>query len=151
MNRLLFLLSPRLRSVSTISIRPRVLKRCVTTSHSVDPEELGEVEDFGAYNVILPEEPFVWGVSHISLRPVSDHIVRPQYALQLDRSASLAKSETDHEAHYDGDGRINLGSVEEKRVRAAAILARNVRKYAGSLVQVSYQQYFRCKYDIICW
>ncbi|OAX42044.1 methionyl aminopeptidase [Rhizopogon vinicolor AM-OR11-026] len=114
------LLSRLLRSVSTVS---------------VNPEDLQEVEDFGVYNVILPEEPFVWGVSHITLRPVPDHIVRPRYALQHDRSVSLAKSETVHEEHYDGDGRIKLGSVEEKRVRAAATFARNVRNYAGSLVQ----------------
>jgi len=108
------------------------LKRCLT-SHSVDPEleELQDVEDFGAYNVILPEEPFVWGVSHITLRPVPKHIIRPQYA------TSLTKSEAEHGEHYEGDGRIKLGGVEEKRVRAAATLARNVRKYAGSLVQVS--------------
>ena len=133
------LLSRLLRSVSTVSghWRPTCLKRCLTTSHSVNPEDLQEVEDFGVYNVILPEEPFVWGVSHITLRPVPDHIVRPRYALQHDRSVSLAKSETVHEEHYDGDGRIKLGSVEEKRVRAAATFARNVRNYAGSLVQVS--------------
>ncbi|OJA09888.1 hypothetical protein AZE42_06749 [Rhizopogon vesiculosus] len=126
-----------LRSVSTVSghWRPTCLKRCITTSHSVNPEDLQGVEDFGAYNVILPEEPFVWGVSHITLRSVPDHIVRPRYALQHDRSMSLSQSEPVHEEHYDGDGRIKLGSVEEKRMRAAATFARNVRKYAGSLVQ----------------
>ncbi|OAX34682.1 hypothetical protein K503DRAFT_785592 [Rhizopogon vinicolor AM-OR11-026] len=39
---------------------------------------------------------------------------------------SLVKSEMVHEEHYDGDGRIKLGSVEEKCVRAATTLARNV-------------------------
>ncbi|KAG1877432.1 methionyl aminopeptidase [Suillus subluteus] len=86
------------------------------------------LEDFGTYNVILPEEPFVWGVSHITRRPVPSHIVRPKYAVQNDPSI-------DHEQQYEGDGRINLGSIDEKRVRAAATLAKNVRQYAGSLVQ----------------
>lgn len=141
MNRLLpLLLAPRLHSsVLTFSghWRASCLRRCITSSHSLNPEELQEVEDFGAYNVILPEEPFVWGVSHITWRPVPEHIIRPQYALQRDPSMPPTKSETDHEEHYVGDGRIKLGSMEEKRVRAAATLARNVRKYAGSLVQVS--------------
>jgi methionyl aminopeptidase len=136
MNRLPLLFSSPLRSVSTVCRRPGFLKRYVTNSH-FDTEELQQVEDFGVYNVILPEEPFVWGVSHIPLRAVPDHIARPPYALRHDRSMSLAKSETDHGEHYDGDGRINLGSIEEERVRSAATLARNVRNYAGSLVQVS--------------
>ncbi|KAG1717468.1 peptidase M24, structural domain-containing protein [Suillus paluster] len=131
MNKLLPLLSLRLRNVSTVAGRS-CLKRSVTTSSSLNADELREVEDFGIYNVILPEEPFVWGVSHITRRPVPNHILRPKYAARHDRSMS---SDTDHEEQYDGDGRIRLGSVEEKRVRAAATLARNVRQYAGSLVQ----------------
>jgi methionyl aminopeptidase len=47
-------------------------------------------------------------------------------------------SETDHEQQYEGDGRITLGSIDEKRMRAAATLAKNVRQYAGSLVQVRF-------------
>ncbi|KIK38216.1 hypothetical protein CY34DRAFT_809592 [Suillus luteus UH-Slu-Lm8-n1] len=132
MNKLLPpLLSPRLRNISAVVYR-NYLKRHVTTSPAFDSDESREVEDFGTYNVILPEEPFVWGVSHITQRPVPSHIVRPQYAVQHDPSMS---SETDHEQQYEGDGRITLGSMEEKRMRAAATLAKNVRQYAGSLVQ----------------
>jgi methionyl aminopeptidase len=135
MNKLLPpLLSPRLRNISAFVCRD-YLKRHVTTSPAFDSDKSREVEDFGTYNVILPEEPFVWGVSHITQRPVPSHIVRPKYAVQHDPSMS---SETDHEQQYEGDGRITLGSIEEKRMRAAATLAKNVRQYAGSLVQVRF-------------
>ncbi|KAG2041283.1 methionyl aminopeptidase [Suillus americanus] len=128
MNKLLPpLRSPRLRNISAVVCRS-YLKRYTTTSPTFDSDESREVEDFGTYNVILPEEPFVWGVSHITRRPVPSHIVRPKYAVQNDPSI-------DHEQQYEGDGRINLGSIDEKRVRAAATLAKNVRQYAGSLVQ----------------
>jgi methionyl aminopeptidase len=121
------LLSHRLRNVSAVVCRS-YLRRHVTTSPAFDSDKSLEVEDFGAYNVILPEEPFVWGVSHITRRPVPSHIIRPKYAVQHDPSV-------DHEQQYEGDGRINLGSIDEKRVRAAATLAKNVRQYAGSLVK----------------
>lgn len=135
MNKLLPpLLSPRLRNISAVVCRS-YLKRHVTTSPAFDSDESREVEDFGTYNIILPEEPFVWGVSHITRRPVPSHIVRPKYAVQHDPSMS---SETDHEQQYEGDGRITLGSIDEKRMRAAATLAKNVRQYAGSLVQVRF-------------
>ncbi|KAG2360116.1 peptidase M24, structural domain-containing protein [Suillus spraguei] len=105
----------------------------MTTSPAFDSDESREVDDFGTYSVILPEEPFVWGVSHITQRPVPSHIVRPKYAVQHD--PSMPSSEADHEQQYEGDGRVNLGSIGEKRIRAAATLAKNVRQYAGSLVQ----------------
>lgn len=132
MNKLFPPLLSRLRSAVVCR---SYLKRYITTSPAFDSDESREVEDFGTYNVILPEEPFVWGVSHITRRPVPSHIVRPKYAVQLDPSTS---SEIDHTQQYEGDGRIILGSIDEKRLRAAATLAKNVRKYAGSLVQVRF-------------
>ncbi|KAG1786265.1 methionyl aminopeptidase [Suillus plorans] len=129
MNKLFLPLLSRLRSAVVCR---SYLKRYITTSPAFDSDESREVEDFGTYNVILPEEPFVWGVSHITRRPVPSHIVRPKYAVQLDPPMS---SEIDHTQQYEGDGRIILGSIDEKRLRAAATLAKNVRQYAGSLVQ----------------
>jgi methionyl aminopeptidase len=87
-------------------------------------------EHFGNYSVILPPEPFVFGVSHIPQRPVPSHIPRPPYLT----------SSTDNQQHTLGgpsdDGRIRLGGSEERRLREAARLAREVLEYAGTLVKV---------------
>jgi hypothetical protein len=37
-------------------------------------------EDFGNYQIILPQEPYIWGTSHIVPRPVPPHIQKPLYA-----------------------------------------------------------------------
>ncbi|KAJ7146328.1 methionyl aminopeptidase [Mycena epipterygia] len=83
-----------------------------------------DVQHFGSYAVILPDEPFVFGVSHITPRSVPEHIVKPPYA---GGSPDL----------QDVDGKIQLGGEPERRVRAAAILARQVREFAGALVKVA--------------
>ena len=46
--------------------------------------------DFGDYDIILPPEPYVWGVSHIHPRPVPDGIARPTYALRGDHKPECA-------------------------------------------------------------
>lgn len=79
---------------------------------------------FSSYAVILPHEPFVFGVSHITPRSVPKHIARPPYA-----GGSPALK--------DPGGRIELGGAAEQRLRAAAQLAKKVREYAGTLVQVA--------------
>jgi hypothetical protein len=94
------------------------------------PSEL----DFGNYQVILPEEPHVWGVSHIAPRNVPDEIVRPRYAIRTERSGDGSDIYTLDP--YHGDGRITLGQDEESRLRTAALLAKKVREYAGTLVKV---------------
>jgi len=88
-----------------------------------------DAEYFGNYSVILPPEPFVFGVSHIPRRPVPSHIPRPPY---------LTSSAHDHLTlnGSSSDGRIRLDSSEERRLRRAARLAREVLEYAGTLVQV---------------
>ena len=93
-----------------------------------DTSELG-AEFFGHYSVILPPEPFVFGVSHILQRPVPSHIARPSYVTPSapDLSNPFVSS---------GDGRIELGSPGEWRLRRAAQLAREVLEYAGTLVKV---------------
>ena len=88
-----------------------------------------DVEHFGNYSVIFPPEPFVFGVSHIPQRPVPSHIPRPPYLT----------SSTYHQHTFGGssdDGRIQLGGSEERRLREAARLAREVLEYAGTLVKV---------------
>src|SRR5260221_9765873 len=74
-------------------------------------------DDFGLYSVILPQEPFVFGTSHIQPRSVPHHIRRPSYS----------KSD---------EGRISLGTHEEIKLREAGRLARDVREFAKSLVKV---------------
>ncbi|PPQ78873.1 hypothetical protein CVT26_011836 [Gymnopilus dilepis] len=88
----------------------------------------GDDHDFGSYSVILPEEPFVFGVSHIESRTVPAHIVKPPYALTSDGMPD-PKSRQD-------SSKIKLGGEEESRLRAAARLAKEVRVFAGSLVKV---------------
>ncbi|TDL30047.1 methionyl aminopeptidase [Rickenella mellea] len=81
-----------------------------------------EDTDFGHYSIILPEEPPVWGTSHIIPRGVPPRISRPQY---VNKTLSLGQNDEGvHDDPYDGDGRIRLGSQEEKRLRNAAKLAR---------------------------
>ncbi|KAJ7361129.1 methionyl aminopeptidase [Mycena albidolilacea] len=78
--------------------------------------------NFG-YTVILPEEPFVYGVSHITQRSVPQHILRPNYA---------GGSPTVPE---DKNGKVQLGGDAERRLRGAATLARDIRNFAGTLAK----------------
>ncbi|KAF9535155.1 methionyl aminopeptidase [Crepidotus variabilis] len=88
-----------------------------------------QVEDFGDYSIILPDEPFVFGTDHISPRNVPKHIVKPAYANRPGGAVSPQLPTRD-------SGKILLGTDEEKRLRAAASLAGQVRNFAGSLVKV---------------
>jgi methionyl aminopeptidase len=90
---------------------------------------LEETEDFGTYSVILPPEPFVFGVSHIKPRQVPPEIVRPAYVNNNGNEVleGICKPES----------RVRLGGEDELRLRSAASLARRVREYAGSLVRVN--------------
>lgn len=74
-------------------------------------------EDFGDYSIILPQEPFVFGTSHIQPRAVPDHIARPSYI-------------------KDDASRITLGTHEEIKMREAGRLARKVKEFARNLVKV---------------
>ncbi|KAJ7053957.1 methionyl aminopeptidase [Mycena amicta] len=80
-------------------------------------------QNFGNYSIILPPEPFVFGVSHIEPRSVPNHIPRPHYAGGPPTT------------NGDVDGKVALGGDAEKRLRAAANFARDVRKFAGTLVK----------------
>ena len=86
----------------------------------------------GDYSVVLPKEPFVWGVSHIIPRAVPVHIPRPPY-VKGDRPIL---DDPDNGDPYEGDGRIVLGSSEEKSLRGAALLARDALSYASTLAKV---------------
>lgn len=89
-----------------------------------------EQQDFGTHNIILPPEPFVFGVYHIQPRIVPDHIVRPPYAL-LGNSASPPLEDP-----LQNNGKIKLGGVEELKIRQVALLAKKVREFASTQVKV---------------
>jgi methionyl aminopeptidase len=124
----------RLTRLARSFVQPTRTRRCVytTTTNSLS----NDAEVFGNYNIILPEEPFVFGVSHIQpLRPISSHIKRPSYA-------SVPPTE-----EPKGNGKIELGGEEEAKLRDAARLARNVREFAGLLVKVCRLTIDNCEVD----
>ena len=88
----------------------------------------------GDYSVVLPKEPLVWGVSHITPRPVPKHIPRPPYI----KKDCPTLNDLGHVEAYEGDGRIALGSPEEMSLRKAALLARDALRYASTLIKVVY-------------
>jgi methionyl aminopeptidase len=88
----------------------------------------GLIQHFGSYSVILPDEPFKYGVAHITPRSVPKNIPKPSYA-------------GGPPALQDADGKIQLGGEAERRVRAAATLARDTREFAGTLVKVESEMY----------
>lgn len=91
-------------------------------------------DDFGLFNIILPEEPFVFGVAHITPRTVPQSILRPSYV-----SSKLGNASSDifqaGEGTAESGGRIELGGEDERRLRAAAKLAKEVRKFASTLLR----------------
>lgn len=108
------------------------------TEHGDGDEEIysDEISDFGAYSVILPEEPFVFGTSHITPRSVPSHIPHPPYI-------GAPPNVPHHGDPYTGDGRILLGEAEERRLRSAAQLAKQALDYAGSLVEVRFDIFYK--------
>jgi hypothetical protein len=87
----------------------------------------------GEYSIILPKEPFVWGVSHIIPHDVPVNIQRPPYA-RLNSAVNV--SDSFNRDPYTDDGRICFGSSEEGSLRKAGSLAKDVLAFAGTLVKV---------------
>ncbi|RDB19969.1 Methionine aminopeptidase 1D, chloroplastic/mitochondrial [Hypsizygus marmoreus] len=100
------------------------VSHCGTRQFSTDEQAF----EFGDFSIILPEEPYIFGVSHIVPRTVPKTIVRPHYASPGAESSEVHSS-------YERE-RIELGANAEVRLREAAKLAKEVRDYAGRLVQV---------------
>lgn len=127
---------PRPRSLATspFSPFPRASTRRYHARETVACGEDDDISDvrpefFGTYSIILPPEPFVFGVSHIAQRPVPTHIPRPSYITSSIHGQSTFGGASD-------DGRTRLGSSGEQRLRQAAQLAQEVLEYAGTLVKV---------------
>lgn len=95
--------------------------------------EAEDIDDPGLYEVILPPDPPVWGVSNIIRRTVPEHIERPPYA-RLGRTADI--SDPDYGNPHQGDGRIELGKESERRLRSAAAFAKRVLSKAEAMVEV---------------
>lgn len=89
------------------------------------------VKEPEGYNVILPPEPFVFGVSHIQPRSVPDHIVKPPYARGGNQNTTVVE-----EIPIQDGGKIELGGEAELRIREAALLAKKVREFAATQVKV---------------
>ncbi|KAG6836389.1 hypothetical protein H0H93_008534 [Arthromyces matolae] len=122
-NHLRLLCTRKLRPPS-LYYRPYLHTRNLTTSEGQKLDD-----DFGDYDIILPEEPFVWGVSHIKPRSVPESIIRPSYA-----QPGYADVGNSFSRHTVGE-RITLGGEAEARIRDAANLAKKVRNYAGTLAK----------------
>lgn len=126
-----------LQNLQTTLNRRAVLshKRRHGTLTSEPVEDPHDALNFGEYSIILPEEPYVFGVSHIKPRAVPKGITLPEYAKPgyvVDNQDRISQPE-----------RIVFGGMAERRVREAGDLARRVLEYAGKLVRV--RREFRCR------
>ncbi|KAI0311781.1 methionyl aminopeptidase [Amylostereum chailletii] len=88
---------------------------------------MDEISTFGTYSVVLPPDEPTFGAVYIPLRAVPKHIAVPDYVARATGTPASAQR---------GDGRVVLGGEEERRVREAARLAREVLAFAGGLVKV---------------
>ena len=129
------------RPLSTSHSNP--VRSQLSVSHPTSHLELAYPHlDHGTYSVVLPTEPFQFGTSHIPVLPVPPFIVRPPYVVErqlrdVDGSKFIDQSHADDAGDpWEGDGRIELKSEEEGRLRKAARLAKSVREFAGGLVKV---------------
>lgn len=125
--------------------RSRII-RCRAFSESASSEvELGdEDDDFGDYEIILPPDPPIWGVSHISPRSVPLKIHKPPYVKEMDKDlSSSGDADPYHGDPYYGTGRLDLGTESEARLREAALLASRTLALARELVEVTSFLLFR--------
>jgi len=106
----------------------------VTPSTSTSHPDL--YPDYGAYSIILPPEPFQFGTYHYSVLPVPPSIPRPQYVVE--RHPGDSKDRSNAEDPWEGDGRIEMNTDEERSLRKAAAFARDVREFAGKSVKVCF-------------
>jgi methionyl aminopeptidase len=120
-------LSCHRRNISNVAAN-RSLAPALPNDLEADSFSVDDVPDFGTYSVILPDEPFVYGTSHIQPRSVPTHIARPPYA----------NADLDTAHAYEGESMsVNLPPSAFDGLREAGKLAKEALKYAGSLVRVS--------------
>ena len=128
-------------AASSTRIRPARLPRVrrhtsSTAGHTSQQAEPSEHDlRYGYYDVILPEEPYIWGTSHIIPRGVPPHIRRPPYVPDLVNQA--AGSSTPQEGPAATERKLITDAEDLVRLRRAAQLAAKTLQFAGTLVQVS--------------
>ncbi|KAI0722536.1 peptidase M24, structural domain-containing protein [Earliella scabrosa] len=121
----------------THSVRPK-FRPLSSTAHEIEPtpDLAGPSEHdlrYGFYDVILPEEPFVWGTSHIIPRGVPPQVRRPPYVpdpSNPDAARSAVGGDTATQR------RLITDTEDLVRLRSAARLAAKVLQFAGTLAQV---------------
>jgi methionyl aminopeptidase len=106
---------------------------CTRRLHVPSVEEL---ESFGTYTLILPPEPYIEGVAHIPMKPVSGLIIRPPYMSGTPQEIISKASDPFAGDPYEGDGRIILGSNDETKLRRASKLAKLVLDRTKEWVKV---------------
>jgi methionyl aminopeptidase len=77
------------------------------------------------YDILVPSEPYIFGVEHIKPRKVPSHILRPPYVTKAGDAEKPSRSAC-----------IVLGGGDERKLRSAARLARVICDFAGTLVKV---------------
>ena len=105
------------------------------TSESNQPQASEPSEHdvrYGYYDVILPEEPFVWGTSHIIPRGVPPQIPRPPYVPDPSNPDALRKEDPSRAKRKLITDREDL-----QKLRRAARLAAETLQFAELLAQVS--------------
>lgn len=121
---------PATHASTLINLSSRILhdlRTYTTGAAQVDGGDL-PTEDFGHYSIILPPEPFIFGVSHIKPREVPRDIEKPPYIFNNGNELQ--------EGVNKPESIIELGGEAESRLRKVAQLASRVREFAGSLVKV---------------
>ncbi|CAL1700001.1 unnamed protein product [Somion occarium] len=124
-------------------------RRNISVSTALTPPELNRneseddvtehviIQDPGLYEMILPEEPYKWGVSHIHRKEVPAYIRYPPYVKQTLECMRLGKDPSNVGESYDddGDGRIEFQGREVFHLRNAARLARATLDYAAGFIK----------------
>ena len=110
------------------------LRRSVMTIFGQNNKQEPEIDDPGDYEIIIPPDPPIWGVKDITTRDVPNHISIPVYAIP---GRIIEESNPYHGDPYMGDGRIELNSEDEKKLRRANNLAKRTLAKASELIRVS--------------
>ena len=107
-------------------------RRHASSEPGHDPQASKHDLRYGFFDVILPEEPFVWGTSHIIPRGVPPQIPRPPYV--PDPSCPDAVWD---ERHSRAKRKFITSEDDLKKLRRAAKLAAETLQFAELLAQVS--------------
>lgn len=105
---------------------------------------IGNIDSFGTYAVILPSEPYIEGVAHIPMKSVPEQINRPPYVSNTPEDSVHNASDPFAGDPYEGDGRVVLGSDDEKKLRRATKFAKLVLDRTKDWVKVNQRVLWEC-------